>query len=114
MSYATDEELFRILKIRAPSAEQTAAAERVLAVATGEIDAEIDLADDADALAGWELDLVEEVCLERAVEHWRQQESPFGLIGLGGEVGTGMFAGRDSWSRHAMKLAPLKGQWGLA
>jgi hypothetical protein len=53
------------------------------------------------------------VNLERAVEHWRQQESPFGLIGLGAELPAERTA-RDSWERHAHKLAPLKGQWGLA
>lgn len=111
--YATVEELARILKIRTPTDEQTNAMVRVLLTAAGEIDAEIDRTAD-DPIAGWQLELAAEVNLERAVEHWRQQESPFGLIGLGGEVGTGMFAGRDSWTRHAMKLSPLKSQWGLA
>lgn len=113
MAYATTTELARVLKLRNLSAEQTAALQRVLDVATGEIDAEIDLADDADALAGWQLELTEEVCLERAVEHWRQMESPFGLIGLGPELPAERTA-RDSWERHAHKLAPLKSQWGLA
>ena len=54
-----------------------------------------------------------QVNLERAVEHWRQQESPFGLVGLGPEMGSS-FTARDSWERHAHKLAPLKDQWGLA
>ena len=50
--------------------------------AAGEINSEIDLAAD-EGLAGWQVALAAEVNLERAVEHWRQQESPFGLIGLG-------------------------------
>lgn len=113
-AYAEVTELARILKIRTPpgpTAEQTVALQRVLDVAAGEIDSEIDLADDADALAGWQLALVEEVNLERAVEHWMQEETPFGVM-LGGEFAT--HTARDSWERHAHKLAPLKSQWGLA
>lgn len=111
-TYATVDELFRILKIRNPSAEQSAAGERVLVAAAGEINSEIDLAD-GEALAGWQVALAAEVNLERAVEHWRQQEAPFGLIGLGAEMG-GAFASTDTWGRHAHKLAPLKSQWGIA
>jgi hypothetical protein len=112
-TYATVHELQRILKIRTPTTEQRAAMRRVLITATGEIDAEVDLAADATALAGWQLHLTNEVCLERAVEHWRQMESPFGLVGLGPEMPAERVA-RDSWDRHAHKLAPLKNQWGLA
>lgn len=110
--YASVDELFRVLKVRTPTAEQTAAAERVLTAATGEINAEVDL-DDDDELSGWELALAEEVCLERAVEHWQQGGAPFGLIGLGAETGVA-FASTDSWARHAKKLGPLKRQWGFA
>lgn len=112
-SYGSVIELFRILKIRTPSAEQTTAAERVLLAAAGEINSEVDLAS-TDSLSGWQIALATEVCLERAVEHWRQQEAPFGLIPLGGEMGGAERTARDSWERHAHKLAPLKGQWGLA
>lgn len=111
--YATVAELRRILKIRSPTVEQTAAMNRVLAAAAGEIDTEIDRAATDDPLAGWQLALVAEVNLERAVEHWQQQESPFGIIGLGAEIGATVTA-RDSWTRHALKLQPLKTQWGLA
>jgi hypothetical protein len=62
-----------------------------------------------DPLAGA---LVTEVNLERAVEHWQQQESPFGVIGLGESVPT--VTAKDTWDRHANKLAPLKRTWGLA
>lgn len=110
-AYATVDEFFRIIKVRTPSVEQTEAAERVLLVAAGEIDAEVDLADGG--LSGWQVALAAEVNLERAVEHWRQQESPFGLIGLGPEMPAERTA-TDSWNRHAMKLAPLKARWGLA
>lgn len=112
-SYASANELARILKIRTPSDEQRAAMRRVLSAAAGEINAEIDLAATT-FLTSWQVALAAEVNLERAVEHWRQQESPFGLIGLGGELGGAERTARDSWDRHAHKLAPLKGQWGLA
>lgn len=56
--------------------------------------------------------LAVEVNLERAVEHWNQQESPFGVIGLGEALP--VMSARDSWDRHAFKLAPLKQTWGLA
>jgi len=109
--YATVSELARILKIRTPSGDQVTAMERVLEAAAGEIDSEIDLP--SGSLSGWQLSLAAEVNLERAVEHWRQEESPFGLIGLGAELGSA-FTSKDSWERHALKLAPLKQQWGLA
>lgn len=112
MSYASEAELARILKIANPSAEQTTALTRVLLAATGEIDLEIGLAEDDDALTGWQLALATEVCLERAVEHWKQQQIAFGIVGLGD--GTQLYAARDSWDRHALKLAPLKTVWGLA
>lgn len=112
VSYATVTELARILKIRNVTDEQRDAMERVLLTAAGEINSEIDLAADA-GLSGWQVALAAEVNLERAVEHWRQMESPFGLIGLGADVPAERTA-RDSWDRHAHKLAPLKGQWGIA
>ncbi len=113
-TYADTDELFRVLKIRTPSAAQTAAGERVLAVATYEIDRELDRPDD-DPIAGAQVSLAEEVCLERAVEHWQQQEAAFGII----ELGSGLNAlptriARDTWERHANKLASAKLQWGLA
>lgn len=111
-TYGTVDELFRILKVRTPSAEQTEAAERVLAAATGEIDSEINLPDD-DVLSGWQVSLATEVCLERAAELWREQEVQFGLVGVGSEFGAVRIA-KDTWEKHAIKLAPLKGQWGLA
>jgi hypothetical protein len=110
-AYATVDELARILKIRVPTAEQVEAMERVLLVAAGEIDAEVDLP--SGGLSGWQVALAAEVNLERAVEHWRQMETPFGLMVLGVDTPAER-TGRDSWERHALKLAPLKGQWGFA
>jgi hypothetical protein len=114
-AYVTVDELARILKIRTPTTEQETSMARVILAASGEIDAELDRSTDGADLAGWQLALVQEVNLERAVEHWRQQESPFGLMGLGSEFGGGAErTARDSWTRHAHKLAPLKAQWGFA
>jgi hypothetical protein len=109
--YATAADLARILKITTPSAEQTAAMERVLATAAGEINSEIGRTNSD--LSGWELALADEVALERAAEHWHQLTSPFGFVGLGLDA-TPFIASRDSWERHAFKLAPLKGAWGIA
>jgi len=107
--YGTTAELARILSIRTPTADQTASMECVLLVATGEVLNEIGRTD----LAGWETALATEVVLERAAEHWNQLTSPFGFVGLGAETGPAV-AARDSWDRHAFKLAPLKGSWGIA
>lgn len=107
-SYGTTDELARILKIKAPSPAQLTAMERVLASASGEVNAEIDR---VDPIAGWQIQLATEVTLERAVEHWQQEEVPYGIWenALGPVV-----VGRDTWDRHALKLAPLKQQFGMA
>lgn len=115
MSYATSAELARILKIRTPTTEQTAALERVLDVATVEIDSEIDRATDATALTTEQTELLEQVCLDRAADLWHHTESRTGLTGLlGGEEGAVLTPGRYSWERYGQRLAPLKDQWGLA
>jgi hypothetical protein len=111
-AYATTTELARILKIRQPTDEQTDAMERVLLAAAGEINAEIDLAS-GEGLASWQLALAQEVNLERAVEHWRQQETPFGLMVVGVDLPAER-TGQNTWDRHAAKLAPLKSQFGFA
>ena len=106
--YATTTELADILKVN--HIANFAALQRVLMSASLEIDSELDLVDPMDEVP----DLVVEVCLERAVEHWQQMKSPFGVIGLGGVESVATFTGQDTWKRHANKLAPLKEQWGLA
>ncbi len=110
-TYVTVDEFARILKISSPTVEQTAAMTRCLTAAAGEINSEIDLAED-DALAGWQVLLATEVNIERAREHWEQSEIGFGLLGLSDTGET--YVARDSWDRHALKLAPLKSQWGMA
>jgi hypothetical protein len=132
VGYTTVDELARVLRLRAPTEAQGEAMQRVIDTAAGEINREIGTAwpdagsasfpfagttdpdtgayiDVPDPLAGA---LVTEVNLERAVEHWQQQESPFGVIGLGESVPT--VTAKDTWDRHANKLAPLKRTWGLA
>lgn len=105
--YASAAELAGILKV--DLAKRRAALERVLTAAAIEIDAELDRVTPFDTPPA----LVVEVNLERAVEHWQQAQSPFGLIGLAGES-VPAFANTDTWQRHAFKLAPLKQQWGIA
>lgn len=114
MAYADADELARILKLRNVTPAQVEAMERVLDAAAGEIDAEAGITVDTE-LAGWQIALATEVNLERAVEHWQQQEAAFGLLGMGSEFGgTTERIARDSWDRHAHKLAPLKQSWGIA
>jgi hypothetical protein len=106
-AYATTDELFRLLKIRVPTADQVTAGQRVLDSAALEIDSEIGL----DSPYTDPPALVVEVNLERAVEHWQQQEVPYGIW----ENALGpIIVGRDTWARHALKLSPLKQSWGVA
>lgn len=107
--YGTQTELARRLKLTSPDTDTQAALDRVLLIASGEIQNETGRTD----LAGWEIALADEVALERAAEHWHQLTSPFGFVGLGFDA-TPFIAARDSWERHAFKLAPLKGSWGIA
>jgi len=111
--YASVSELAVILKVNATARHNSLM--RVLKVAADEIDAEVGATDINFATTPYSNPppLAREVNLERAVEHWQQMQSPFGLLGLGSELGPTP-TGRDSWSRHAFKLAPLKGEWGLA
>jgi hypothetical protein len=111
-TYAEVDELARILKIRTPSAEQEAAMERVLIAATHEINREIDREDD-DPVAGAEISLAAQVCLQRATELWLLQEVPLGVAGIGSEFGTSHLA-RDSWKKYSIMLYPLTQRWGFA
>ena len=114
MSYATAAELARILPLRSPTAAQTVALQRVLNVATLEIDAEIDRADDADALTDAEETLLEQVCLDRAADLWHHTESITGLTGMLGDIEGTPIEGRYSWKRYGDRLAPIKARWGIA
>lgn len=110
--YASVSELALLLRVSATDRHD--ALMRVLSSASDEIDHEIGTAD----IDGTELPysappaIVREVCLERAVEHWKQEQSPFGITNIGDDLA--MYTTRDSWDRHAHKLAMVKGSWGIA
>lgn len=111
--YASVAELATLAKVSATSRHNDLM--RALKAAALEIDSEIGTADINGVALPYSNppELVREVNLERAREHWQQQQSPFGIIGLGDD-GTTAYTARDSWDRHAHKLAPLKGSWGIA
>jgi hypothetical protein len=113
MSYVDTDELFRVLNITNPSAEQVVAMQRVIDAATGEIDTWIDRPADADPLADEDLALAEQVCIQRACELWGLQEVPLGLAGIGSEFGSAHLA-RDSFLKYTYTLSRLKEQWGIA
>ena len=112
MAYGDVTELARLLRIGSPTAAQTTAMQRVLDAAAEEIDWELGYTAVSPA-PDPPPPLVVEVNYERAVEHWQQGQSPFGIIGLGAET-IPVVAARDSWYRHARKLAPLKAAYGVA
>jgi hypothetical protein len=111
--YASVSELATLLKVNATQRHNSLM--RVLKAAADEIDAEVGETDIAGNTTPYSNppSIVREVNIERAVEHWQQEQSPFGLF----DPGTGFgptFTARNSWERHAQKLAVLKGEWGLA
>jgi hypothetical protein len=110
--YATVSELASLVQVSATQRHD--ALFRVLASASDEIDHEIGTADINDVELPYSAPpaIVREVCLERAREHWQQEQSPFGITNLGDDLA--MYTARDSWDRHAHKLAILKGIWGIA
>jgi hypothetical protein len=112
VAYATVDELTRILFQAGtpPSAAQLDALQRVLDAAATEIDAYLALT--VPLAEPWPA-LVVEVNLERAAEHWKAEQSPFGILNLGGDVGP-TYTSRNSWRRHANTLLPLKEAWGVA
>jgi len=112
MAYATVAELQGLLKISAPTTTQTAAMQRVLDAAAEEIDWELGYTATSPAPSP-PPPLVIEVNLERAVEHWRQTQSPFGVVGIAAES-TPIVTARNTWYRHHLKLAPLKTSYGVA
>jgi len=112
MAYATVAELQELLKLSAPTATQTTAMQRVLDAAAEEIDWELDYGPATPAPSPIP-PLVIEVNLERAVEHWRQTQSPFGVVGIAAETQP-IVAARNTWYRHHLKLAPLKAAYGVA
>src|SRR6185436_16285445 len=112
MAYADVTELAMLLRLDAPTAQQTAAMQRALDEAAEEIDWELGYTTETPAPDPPPA-LVVGVNLNRAVEHWRQSYSPFGVIGVGSESEP-IVTARNSWYRHARTLAPLKTSFGVA
>lgn len=113
MAYVDVDELARVLRLRDPTGAQGTAMQRVLDTAAYEIDVEVFGTAEfgtAQYVPPYPA-LVVEVNLERAVEHWQQQDSPFGVIGI--SESTPIMSAKDSFDRHAHKLAPLKESWGI-
>jgi hypothetical protein len=110
--YATVAELQYHLNITNPTSLQTQGMQRCLDAAGQEIDWELGY--DADNPAPSPVPpLLVEVNIERAVEHWRQSFSPFGVIAVGSESEP-IVTARNTWFRHANKLRPLKMTYGVA
>jgi hypothetical protein len=111
--YASVAELALLLRVNATSRHNSLM--RVLKTAAQEIDDEVGATD----INGYTTPysnpppLARQVNLERAVEHWQQEQSPFGIIGLG-EVAGATHTPRDSWDRHAHKLAGLRAVFPIA
>lgn len=111
MAYAPADELARVLQLSNPTAAQQTALQRCLDAAAEEIDSYLG----ADVVAGFPdppPGLVIGVNLARAVEHWKQEQSPFGIIALGGDTPPS-YSARRSWQRHALTLLPLKNTFGV-
>jgi hypothetical protein len=111
VAYATVEELFSWLQLTSPTQLQLEAGQRALDAAGEEIDWELGYTPE-NPLPSPVPALVQTVNVERAVDHWNQAQSPHGIVGIGSEVP--IVLSRDTWYRHARKLAPLKQAWGVA
>ena len=111
--YASATELATLLRVNV--SQRHDALMRVLKGAADEIDSEIGTADINGSATPYSNPpaIVRQVNLERAVEHWQQEQSPFGILGLGEAAGA-TYTAHDSWDRHAHKLALLKSSWGIA
>jgi len=112
MVYASVSELAQLLRVNANQRHDSLL--RVLKTAADEIDSEIGTVDINGLATPYSNPppVAREVNLERAVEHWKQEQAPFGIIGIGDIQA--VYTARDSWDRHAHKLAILKGSWGIA
>lgn len=111
MAYATLEEFVRRLRLESPTPAALAAAQQSLDAAAAEIDEYLGVSVDDPPEAPGEAALLAIVNLDRAGEHWRF--TPYGALNTGPDMPPVLTA-RDSWYRHARKLAPLKTSWGIA
>jgi hypothetical protein len=109
-AYAAVDELARILQLTNPSVAQEVALQRVLDAAALEIDEY--LARTAPFTAPYPA-LVISVNLDRAADLWKSEQSPYGIVNLGGETAPA-YPSRNSFRRHANKLLPLKEAFGVA
>jgi hypothetical protein len=116
VAYATVEELRSVLGLDTPTQLQMERMARVLDEAADEIDWELGYGtgDPPITVPSPVPPLVIGVNLDRAVEHWRQTSSPFGAIVVGGTESAPVLTARNSWYRHAIKLAPLREHRGIA
>jgi hypothetical protein len=112
VAYVTVEELLAWLKVGSPTQLQLEAAQRALDAAASEIDWELGYGYAGLPFPDPVPELVQQVNLERAEEHWNHAQNVYGVIGLGSEAP--IVPMRDSWYRHARKLASLKVAWGVA
>ncbi len=104
-------ELFRVLRVRQPSQDQTDAANRVILVAAQEIMDEIDLS--SLELTAGDVAVCQSVNLDRAADLWRHTESAPGVLGVVDEFQSST-PGRYSWARYAARLSVVKDRWGIA
>ncbi len=111
--YASVAELAAVVQVNATTRHNDLM--RCLKAASDEVDHEVGETDITGSTTPYSnpTPLVRHVTLERSSEHWKQLSSPFGVMGIGGDLG-GVYTAQNSWERHANKLAVLKGEWGLA
>jgi hypothetical protein len=106
--YATTAEFFRLMQITNPTTDQTAAANRCLDAAAGEINSYLGTAIPAPGSA--QLDLLASVNLDRASDHWRL--TPYGMMNQGPDMGS-VYVRLDPFERHRASLQSLKVDWGV-
>ena len=106
-AYATVEELARIMTVNATANAE--ALNRCLVAAAGSMNSEMGRSD----LSGWELELAAQVNLALAQDLWEEMKVHWGMVGVGSEIGPTRVS-RDTFERHAHRLAPLKRSWGIA
>ena len=111
--YASVSELAALLKVNATTRHNELM--RVLKAAADEIDHEVGPSDVNGTATPYSNPpaMAREVNLNRASELWKQQMTPFGVMGIGGDL-SAVYTAKNSWERHANDLAILKGSWGLA
>ena len=110
MAYATKTQLAAVLPGITAGGSRDTDLDRVLNMATLEIDRELDY-EETQTFDTDETALLTHVCLERAADLWHMEQVQSGLL-LGGE--SPLLAPRNSWDRYAHMLAPLKSRWGVA